>query len=146
MRFVRISQKDLEKIKRLYESVMSQASYGLFYREGNTLGKEIADMAGEDEDKFIETAARLIKGRGWVEEIAFNGDSVIAKGSIESIGSSPDPTCHRLRGMVHAIVERATERKLICLEEKCKSVGDSYCEFVMREMEEGKHERSEKAD
>ncbi len=140
-----MSQTDLEKVKMLYESVMSKASHGLFYREGNTLGKEIADMASGDKDNFIETASRLIKGRGWVEDITFNGDTIIAKGSIEASESS-EPTCHRLRGMIHAIAERVTDRKLICIEEMCISKGDPYCQFALRDMEGATNDRSEEVD
>jgi predicted hydrocarbon binding protein len=137
MRFVRISQLELEEIRGLYESVMSKASHGLFYREGVTLGRQIAMMASEDEEHYLDTAGRLIKGRGWVEEIAFNGDTVIAKGSIE-VCQAQEPTCHKLRGMIHSVMERLSTRKLVCVEEKCASVGDPYCEFKMREMEEWK--------
>jgi len=135
MRFIRISQGELDKIRHLYESVMSHASHGLFYREGETLGKEIVKMASEDKDNFLETSGRLIKGRGWVEEISFMEDKIIAKDSFESKVGQEEPTCHRLRGMIHAILEEHTGKKLICLEEKCMSIGDPYCEFVMREME-----------
>lgn len=145
MRFVRVSQKELEKIRHLYESVMSQASHGLFYREGETLGREIVDMASEEPEKFLETAARLIKGRGWVEDIAFNGDIVIAKGSIEAVESGAEGTCHRLRGMIHAVMERDSDKKLICLEVLCKSKGDPYCEFQLREVEEA-DDRNKEAD
>ena len=135
MRFIRISQGELDKIRRLYESVMSHACHGLFYREGETLGKEIAKMASEDKENFLETAGRLIKGRGWVDEIGFMDDRVIAKGSFEAKEGLEDPSCHRLRGMVHAILEAHTGKKLVCLEEKCVSMGDAYCEFIVREME-----------
>ena len=135
MRFIRISQEELHKIIRLYESVMSHACYGLFYREGETLGKEIVKMAREDKENFLETAGRLIKGRGWVDEIGFMDDRVIAKGSFEAKEGLEDPYCHRLRGMVHAILEEHTGKKLICLEEKCVSIGDPYCEFIVREVE-----------
>lgn len=134
MRFVRISQTEIEKIRILYESVMSKASHGLFYREGNTLGKEIAEMASEEKEKFLETCARLIKGRGWADEIAFDDYTVIAKGSIEG-ATAEEPTCHRLRGIIRAIMEHEYSTKLICVEEKCMSVGDPYCEFTLREME-----------
>ena len=60
MRFIRISQEEMHKIRRLYESVMSHACYGLFYREGEALGKEIVKMASEDKENFLETAGRLI--------------------------------------------------------------------------------------
>ena len=53
MRFVRISQTEMEKIRRLYESVMSKASHGLFYREGNTFGREIVKMAGENSENYF---------------------------------------------------------------------------------------------
>ena len=135
MRFIRISQEELDKIRRLYESVMSHACHGLFYREGETLGKEITKMASEDNDNFLETSARLIKGRGWVEDISFMGDRVIIKGSFEAKAGLEEPSCHRLRGMIHAILESHTGKKLVCLEEKCLSIGDSLCEIVVREME-----------
>ncbi len=135
MRFVRISQKELSKLKTLYESVMSHASYGLFYREGEALGKEIMEMAKCDPGTFLETCARLIKGRGWVDDISFTETRVFAKGSIEANPGSSDATCHRLRGMTHVIMERHTGKKLLCLEDKCVSMGDAQCEFVLREME-----------
>jgi predicted hydrocarbon binding protein len=135
MRFVRISQKELENIRRLYESVMSHASHGLFYREGETLGREIVEIAGNETETFLETAGRLIKGRGWVDEIQFTETRVTAKGSFESTKNSSEVTCHRLRGMIHVIMEKHTGKKLLCLEDKCLSVGDSQCEFTLRELE-----------
>lgn len=115
---------------------MSQASHGLFYREGTTLGRIIIQMASEDQEHFLDTAARLIKGRGWVEEIEFLGDTVIARGSIEAVDSSEEPTCHRLRGIVHSIAEHHSDKKLLCVEVLCKSTGNAHCEFKLREMEE----------
>ena len=135
MRFIRISQEEMHKIRRLYESVMSHACHGLFYREGEALGKEIVKMANEDKENFLETAGRLIKGRGWVDEIGFMDDRIIAKGSFEGKEGLESPSCHRLRGMVHAILEEHTGKKLVCLEEKCVSIGDPYCEFIVRETE-----------
>ncbi len=135
MRFIRISQGELDKIRVLYESVMSHASHGLFYREGEALGKEIVKMASEDTNNFLETAGRLIKGRGWVENISFMGNRVIIQGSFEAKEGRGEATCHRLRGMVHAILEKETGKKLVCLEDKCVSMGDQTCEFVVKEME-----------
>ncbi|KYK25519.1 MAG: hypothetical protein AYK23_03570 [Candidatus Proteinoplasmatales archaeon SG8-5] len=146
MRFVRISQPELDKIRKLYESVMSQASHGLFYREGTALGKIIVEMAREDRENFLGTASRLIKGRGWVDDIAFQKDSVIAKGSIETVDSATEPTCHRLRGIIHAVAEEAFDKKLICMEVLCKSTGHAYCEFNLGEMEEVEYVGSESAD
>jgi predicted hydrocarbon binding protein len=135
MRFIRISQAELARIKTLYESVMSKASHGLFYREGILLGKEIANLASEDKDKYLETSARLIKGRGWAEDITFDNHTVVVKGSIE-VDKGEEPTCHRLRGMIHAVMERTTDKKLVCFEEKCESTGSPHCEFKLREVQE----------
>jgi predicted hydrocarbon binding protein len=146
MKFVRISQPELEKIRRLYESVMSKASHGLFYREGLDLGRIIVDMASEDSENFLGTASRLIKGRGWVEEITFQNEKVIARGSIEAVGTASEPTCHRLRGIIHMVAEEAYDKKLICMEVLCKSTGDDLCEFNLGETEEVENDRSEDAD
>jgi predicted hydrocarbon binding protein len=135
MKFVRISQREMEKVKRLYESVMSNASYGLFYREGETYGKEIIEMASSDSGNFLETAGKLIKGRGWVSEIRFSAERVVAIDSFESSKGGKEATCHRLRGMVHVIMEKHLGKKLLCLEDKCVSLGDKQCEFTLREME-----------
>lgn len=135
MRFVRISQKELGHLRHLYESVMSHASHGLFYREGQTIGRELIEMANGDPSAFLETEARLIKGRGWAEEIIFTETRVIAKGSIECCPGDTEATCHRLRGIIHVIMEKHTGKKLLCLEDKCLSLGDTQCEFILREME-----------
>ena len=37
MKFVKLSQSEFEEIRKLYEGVMSQACYGLFFREGMIL-------------------------------------------------------------------------------------------------------------
>lgn len=141
MRFIRISQKELEKIRRLYESVMSHASHGLFFREGEVLGKEIVEIASAEPKTFLETCARLIKGRGWVEEIAFTETGAVAKGSFEACPGDSEATCHRLRGMVHVVMEKHLGKRLLCLEEKCISLGDNRCEFMVSELEGTTHER-----
>jgi predicted hydrocarbon binding protein len=140
MRFIRISEKELEKIRRLYESVMSHASHGLFFREGEVIGKEIVEMASNEPKTFLETAARLIKGRGWVEEIRFTETGAVARGSFEACPGDPEATCHRLRGIVHVVMEKHLGRRLLCLEERCVSLGDSQCEFMVSELEGATHE------
>jgi predicted hydrocarbon binding protein len=67
--------------------------------------------------------------------LRFNGVNVIAKGSFEA-SESEEATCHRLRGIIYAVLERGTEKRIICIEEKCLSMGDPYCEFILRGMEE----------
>jgi hypothetical protein len=45
MKFVKLSQSEYEAIRKLYEGVMSQACYGLFFREGMILGDEVSKIA-----------------------------------------------------------------------------------------------------
>lgn len=82
-RHLKISQDELKKIRDLYETVMSHACHGLFFREGNIFGVEIMDAAVKTPYKFFETATEMLKARGWVEDIKFTDDSVTVKGSIE---------------------------------------------------------------
>ena len=65
MKFVRISKMEFDKIRGLYESVMSHACHGLFFREGFAFGEIIAQIARADGGDYYMTAGRLIKGRGW---------------------------------------------------------------------------------
>ena len=44
MRYVKLNQSELHKIKELYEGVMSHACHGLFFKEGSVIG---SDMAAE---------------------------------------------------------------------------------------------------
>ncbi len=134
MRFVKISQTELQDIKNLYEGVMSQACHGLFFREGAVLGKEIADISSKNRDNYFSTASRLLKARGWVEEIKFEEEKATAKGSFEVIEGAGNPTCHRLRGIVREIYENYLHTKVQCTEEKCISQGNENCIFEIKKM------------
>lgn len=128
MRYVKISQKELKNVAKLYESVMSNACHGLFFREGSAFGVEIAALAVKDRDKFFEIAGSELKERGWVEEVKFDGKTITAKGSIEA-SKAEEPTCHRLRGILRHLYEVYDNEKIYCSEQKCVSVGDKVCVF-----------------
>jgi len=83
MRHVKISKKELTNVAKLYESVMSNASHGLFFREGSVLGAEIAELAEKEREKFFEIAKKELVERGWVEDVKFDDGKVTVKGSIE---------------------------------------------------------------
>ncbi len=135
MKFVRISQMEFEKIRGLYESVMSHACYGLFFREGFAFGEIIAKIAKTDGSDYYTTAGRLIKGRGWIESIEFDGYNVTTTGSIEASSKVGDVTCHRVRGMLKAIYEAETGKKLACFEDECVSLGAEACKFRLVELQ-----------
>jgi len=134
MRYIKISQKELKKVAKLYESVMSNACHGLFFREGSVLGMEIVELAKKDRDKFFEIAKKELKERGWVEDIKFDGKTITVKGSIEA-SENKEPTCHRLRGILRYLYEAYGSERIYCSEKKCQSVGDKSCVFKIEPIE-----------
>ncbi len=128
MRYVKISQRELENIKKLYESVMSNACHGLFYKEGSVFGAEIAAAAIEDMDNFFEIAKKVLKERNWVEDITFKKNKITVKGSIE-VSKGELATCHRLRGILRHLTEVYRAERIYCVEKKCESMGDKACVF-----------------
>ena len=133
MRTIRISRDELLEIREIYESVMSYACYGLFFREGEVLGKNIADIAhkssGGDKEKYFEVVANLLSGRGWVEEAEFEDNKVVTKGSIEVEEGKGIPTCHILKGIIKSVYESFYNDMFTCEEIECESKGDGKCTF-----------------
>lgn len=128
MRSVRISQEAILKFRELYEGVMAHACHGLFFREGLILGREIAEKALPEKERYFAKAAELLKESGWCEEVEFGTDRAVIKGSIE-VSKGDIPTCHRLRGILRELYERKSSTHLNCLEEECASKGDAACLF-----------------
>ena len=133
MRYVKLNQAELHKIKDLYEGVMSHACHGLFFREGYVIGQEMVEEALKDKAHFYAKAGEILKERGWIEEISFKDREVVVKGSIE-VAPSDIPTCHRLRGILREFYERFKGTRVQCTEEVCASVGPSECRFRIEEI------------
>jgi len=130
MKFVKLSQSEFEEIRKLYEGVMSQACYGLFFREGMILGEEIAKIALQEPEKYFEICGNLLRARGWVDNVVFQESTAVAEGSIEATQTANGAaTCHRLRGIVRKIYEAQQHRKMHCEEIECVSKGDKHCVF-----------------
>src|SRR5689334_16491157 len=81
MRYVKLNQTEIHRIKELYEGVMSHACHGLFFKEGSNIGIDMAEEALRDRAKFFERAGQVLKERGWVEEIQFKDGEAVVKGS-----------------------------------------------------------------
>jgi len=130
MKFVKLSQSEFEEIRKLYEGVMSQACYGLFFREGMILGEEMSKIAMQEPEKYFEICANLLRARGWVDNIVFEESTAVAEGSIEASSTADGcATCHRLRGIVRKVYEAQMHRRLHCEEIECMSRGDKRCVF-----------------
>ncbi len=128
MKFVKLSQEELQKIAGFYKEVMSTAYEGLFFREGKVIGEGIMQVVQENDD-FTIKAAKIIQARGWAEEIEMEKSKAIAKGGIEVKEDTDHPTCHRLRGMLAIVYEEGTGNIVDVTEEKCQSMGDEECVF-----------------
>jgi predicted hydrocarbon binding protein len=128
MRFVKISQPEIEAVRELYESVMSYACHGLFFREGLSLGRDIAEMAAKGED-FFDACRRILIARGWAEDITFGEKEVKVAGSIEANDAAGAVTCHRLKGILARVLETDGTPRVSLTETKCASNGDSSCVF-----------------
>ncbi len=128
MKFVKLSQEELQKIAGFYKEVMSTAYEGLFFREGKVIGEGIMQVVKPDDD-FRVKAGKLIKARGWVDEIKLKESEAVAKGCIEVKDDSESITCHRLRGMLAIIYEKGTGNIVEVKEKECESIGDEECVF-----------------
>ena len=126
-RYLRYSKGELGDIKKLYESVMSFAAHGMFYRTGKIMGKRIAGESKLSKDYF-ESAASALKEEGWVEAVEFNGTEVVVKGSIER-KNGPAPSCHLLRGVITCLYEERNGSGVTCVEAECESSGAARCLF-----------------
>ncbi len=128
MKFVKISQKELKSMAKLYESVMATAYEGLFYREGKAIGKGIIEVIDKD-DGFMGKAEKLVQARGWVDSLTLEDNVAYSEGSIEIDETSSTKTCHHLRGIISSIYEKYTGSMVETKEIKCESLGDERCEF-----------------
>ncbi|TLZ59448.1 MAG: hypothetical protein E6K16_07310 [Methanobacteriota archaeon] len=127
-RFVKISQGEFTSVRKLYESVMSYACHGLFFREGMALADEIAKEIEEGED-LLPSARKILISRGWVEDVLFTDGGARVRGSIESSAGGEAVTCHRLRGILSRLTEIASKGRARLEEVECVSTGARECVF-----------------
>ncbi len=131
MRFVRISQVELEALRQLHESVMSYACHGLFYHEGMSIGATIVEQAMRQgpPSQFLAACREILVERGWVEDVRFEDRRILARGSVEGSPGTNAPTCHRLRGILARVYETQAKRKVKVNEVQCVSAGAAECVF-----------------
>jgi predicted hydrocarbon binding protein len=125
-RTIKFRKDEIVEIKKLYETVMTFASHGMFYRSGRIVGSRLVKTTGTDLSRVRDS---LIK-EGWVSDISFEGDTVNVTGSIE-VSNSDSPTCHMLRGVLAKVFEERSGKDVYCHERKCVSKGDDKCVFII---------------
>ncbi|MBI5001445.1 MAG: hypothetical protein HZB92_07990 [Euryarchaeota archaeon] len=125
MRYVKISRDEAQKIAKLHEGALGKSYRDLLFSEGTIIGKEIARIA--DRERFFETAAKLVAGRGWTDEIVFEKGRAIATGSFDA----GERGCERLRGIVAALYENQSG-KVDVQETECEGRGADNCVFIVK--------------
>ncbi len=128
VRFVKVSQEELDSVRKLYESVMSYACHGLFFREGMVLAEEVTKTLPLGEDP-LDAGTKLILERGWAEEVSFTDSGARVRGSIEAMPGADMETCHRLRGILSKLLEAKTKQRVRLAEVECISTGGRECVF-----------------
>lgn len=131
-RLVKVSQEELASVRRLYESVMSYACHGLFFREGMALADEIMKSFPGGIDPAV-AARGVIVERGWAEDVLFTDKGARVRGSIEVTPGSDMETCHRLRGILSKVLEAKSKRRVRLQEVECVSTGARECTFEPEE-------------
>jgi len=128
VRAIKYTKDELIEIKKLYESIMTVASQGLFFRTGQIMGIRISRIASKEKQNYFEVVEKLIVEEDWAKEVKFAPDNVIVKGSIE-VAHGKGHTCHMLRGVIAKIYEEKLGKKVYCHEVECESAGDEKCKF-----------------
>ncbi len=131
-RLVKISQQELDSIRRLYESVMSYACHGLFFREGMSLVDEMVKTMAAGQDPLVSGKAIILE-RGWADDVLFTESGARVRGSIEVSPGSEMETCHRLRGILSKLLETKTKHRVRLAEVECMSTGARECVFEQEE-------------
>ncbi len=127
-RLVKISQQELDSVRKLYESVMSYACHGLFFREGMVLADEVVKGLGPAQDP-LAAGRQMILDRGWAEDVLFTDSGARVRGSIEVSAGSEMETCHRLRGILSKVLETKAKQRVRLNEVECVSTGAKECVF-----------------
>lgn len=131
MKFVKISQDELTKVRQLYESIISYACHGLFYREGVLFGAKIAEIAKNSKDEYFSVVAAILEARGWVDSVDFEDGRATVKGSVEVKPDSETETCHRIRGIISSIYGEHLGKQIRLVESDCESLGSDNCVFII---------------
>src|SRR5438093_12779192 len=132
VRYVRVSQNEFASVRKLYESVMSYACHGLFFREGVALADDLVREVEKGED-LLPAVRTILISRGWVEDVEFTDRGARVRGSIEASPGSEAETCHRLRGILSRLTEIATKRRSRLSEVEGASTGARECVFSQEE-------------
>ena len=127
-RFVKYRKSDIAVVRKLQESFMREAAFGLLFRTGQAVGSRIARNARPYKQQYFEAVRRILVDEGWVSNILFQNDTITATGSIESEKGTRN-TCHMLRGLIAKVYEGYFGKLMTCTEAECEGTGKPHCVF-----------------
>lgn len=136
--FLHISDVLYRSIVKRFESLFGKGfaskalSFSAYTSAKEVLGgKKPSDNLQELLQGAIETMVRgkVIKCK--IDREA--GGSVQVRGSLEAraYGPSDSPVCYLSHGTIRAFAEQIAGKSTEVREEKCTSMGDDYCEFIV---------------
>ena len=128
---VLIEKDELIEFRHMLRKMLSQATYGILYRQGWIIGKNIIKNIDVDE-KYFDKVAEILKERGWVESIDLGGEEVVVHGSIEARSENAgENVCHMLRGILASIYQKVNVREVNVIELVCEGNGGDQCVFFI---------------
>jgi predicted hydrocarbon binding protein len=127
-RFVKYRKSDIAVVRKLQESFMREAAFGLLFRTGQAVGSRLARNARPYKQQYFEAVRRILVDEGWVSNIQFQNDTITATGSIE-IEKGTKNTCHMLRGIIAKVYEGYFGKLMTCTEAECEGTGKQHCVF-----------------
>lgn len=108
---------------------MTIAAHGILYRVGQILGARLVADAKSKGGTLTDAAADLLVARGWASEVRFFAQKAQVRGGVEA-KAAPEPTCHIMRGLLHAVAA-AAGGPVNVREESCASQGAAECTFAI---------------
>lgn len=133
MRFVELSEEEIKNISCFNQKIVGDAKEIDFYLSGEVMGESSGNRISEGE--HLKRAGRMLKGRGWVEEISMEVNQTIFKSDIEIDRSLGRTSCNIIRRELGVMTER-TIREFIEVEEvKSQILSDEYSKFETKKKE-----------
>lgn len=121
------------------ERTLSLAAVTQVFFIGKAIGSHLAN-----ETKTSENAFKKLEEYKWGKaEVVKKNKEIIIRWENSPVcevikkneGRSAGPTCHILRGVIVGIFLELLKKNFTCIERKCVSKGDEFCEFVVKSTE-----------
>ncbi len=135
--FLQLSDVLYRSIVKRFESLFGKgfASKAISFSAYTSAKEVLEGKPGDNLQELLQDTIEIIV-RGKVIKCKIDGEaggSVQVKDSLEAraYGQSDSPVCYLSHGTIMAFAEQIADKSTEVREEKCTSMGDDYCEFVL---------------